>query len=268
MSDRFGPFNVAPRVIQRSTNFVDLLVRDRPGTDMYRLWGANSVNNAYGNPTGSGVAGTGPTMMMTVPKGQMGQSASVVRRGWRVEESRKGQTSFQFDPDDYVVPAVPPPFVGDYAPNYVRLQENRAGAWLASAGPVDPGLILAGPILIIPPARFYGESVAGTLNFTGIAPVGTGSSMGELPMFDPSLQSPQPMHIIFPKTCTNILVTPQEAGKTLLMSFGLDDPMITVQDSNPFTMDSSRGIKEIVLAAKDAACPFNIHVVMGHMIEA
>jgi len=261
----YGPFDVAPRIIQRSTNFIDLIVRNRPGTDMYRLWGAKSVNEAYGNLATSGVGVIDPTLMMTVIRDTMGKSASVVRRGWQVEESRKDQSSFQFDMDDYLTPAIPAPFRGDDFPVYVRLQENRAGAWVAVAGPVNNGKPVMGPILVVPPAVFYGESVAGTLNITGIAPANTGCANGEPPVVDLSVQTPTPMHIIFPKTCTHVLVTPQTEGKAILMSFGLGDPMIEIQNSNPFLPDSSQGIHEIILAANTDAAPFSIHAVMAHV---
>jgi len=261
-----GPFDIAPRIIQRATNFVDLLVRDRPGTDRYRLWGAKSVDEAYGNLTGSGVGTIDPTEMMVVMRERMGQSRSVIRRDWRCEENRKGMTSFQFDPDDYVVPMIPPPFRGDDFPVYVRLQESRGGQWLAVPGtlPINPNVPIMGPILVVPPVGFYGESISGNLNIAGTAPEGTGCLSGNPPLIDVSLQTPTPMHIILPKTCTNILITPQEAGKALLVSFGLSDPMIEIQDTSPFTMDSSRGIHEIILAANTDATTFTIHAVMAH----
>lgn len=262
-----GPFDVSPRILQRSTGFTDLIVRNRPGTDMYRLWGAKNVNEAYGNIVGSGVGTIDPTAMMDVLRDTLGQSPTVVKRGWHIEESRRGQTSFQFDVEDYVVPAIPPPFRGDEYPVYIRLQENRAGQWLTVSGPVNHGKPILGPILAIPPAIFYGESVGGTMNMVGIAPAGTGCVQGQPPVVDLTLQVPPPMHIIFPKTITNILVSPQEAGKSVLMSFGLDDPMIEIQNTIPFTMDSSRGIHEIVIAADSVATMVTIHIVCAHVMN-
>ena len=265
MNNIYGPFDVAPRVVQRSTNLIDLIIQNRPGTDMYRLWGAKSVDDAYGNLTGSGVGTVDPTLMMTTMKDTIGQSPSIISRRVQCEENRRGQTSFQFDMDDFVAPAVPPPFRGDDFPVYVRLQEYRAGVWTSVVGPVNNGHPILGPILVVPPVNFYGQSISGTLNIAGTAPVGTGCTQGEPPLVDLSVQTPTPMHIVLPKTCTNILITPQTAGKAILVSFGLHDPMIEIQNSYPFTMDSSRGIHEIILAANTDAAPFTIHAVMAHL---
>lgn len=267
MTNLYGSFDVAPRIVQRSTNLIDLVVRDRPGTDMYRLWGAKSVNDAYGNLVASGVGAVNPTLMMTVMRDTLGQSPSVVRNVVQVEENRRGMTSFQFDMDDYVAPAVPPPFRGDNFPVYVRLQENRLGQWQSVAGPVNNGLPILGPTLVIPPVDFYGKSGGGTLIITGTAPTGTGCSIGEPPVVDLTVQTPIPMHIIFPKTCSSIRITAETDGKTVLMSHGLNDPMLPVENSDPVGWDDdiNRGINEVVLAGLTDAAPFTIYAVMAHV---
>jgi len=263
MSNRFGPFNVAPRILQRSTNFVDLVIRDRPGTDMYRLWGAPSVNDAYGNPTGSGVGGTGGQILMTAYRGSIEQSQSLVPRGVQVGgENRKGHTTFQFNPDDFVIPAIPPNFNGDETPNYVRIQEHRAGAWLESAGPVDPGLPTQGPILIIPEPRFYGRPAIAPITFTATAPTGTGCTLGYPPVFDPTMQTPNPMHIVFPRMAGNIVINANDDGKALLVSYGPGSPMMAVTYQNPVNQghDYGVGVSEIVIAAKTVAAPFTVQI--------
>lgn len=252
----YGPFNVAPRIIQRSTNFIDLMVRNRPGTNMYRLWGANNVNDAYGPLVGAGVSAISPTAMMTVIKDGVGQSLSVVRRNWRVEESRRGQTTFQFDMDDYVTPAVPPPFQPDEFPVFVRLQENRAGQWLTVAGPVNNGAPILGPMLYVPPVSWYGRMGTQTVTIYGIAPAGTGCALGQYPVVDTTVQTPLPMHFLLPKV-SSFKIIALEAGKSLLFSSGLNGQMVTVTPDNPLQFDDSlHGINEVVLAGMGAPAPF------------
>jgi hypothetical protein len=237
---------------------------------MYRLWGAKSVNDAYDELFGIGVGGTGPTAMQTIPKDTMGQSATVIRRNWHVEEVRKDQTSFQFDPDDYVTPAIPPPFRGDDFPVYVRLQEHRAGQWLAvPAGAVhNANEPIRGPILVVPSVNFFASSVSGSISFAGIAPAGTGCTSGNPPVVDSTVQTALPMHIIFPKTCSSIRITAEVSGKTVLISRNLYEPMIPIQNTNPFQLDddSNRGINEIVLAASVEAASFTIYATMAHVM--
>ena len=122
----YGPFEARIGYLQRAPHFVDLITRHRPGTTAIRLWGARTLNDAYGNLVGSGVGGTGPTLMMTANAGQKVQSRSVaLRRTEFVEESRKGHTTFQFDIVDFLNPVAPQPFGTDEEVLFCRIQEYR-----------------------------------------------------------------------------------------------------------------------------------------------
>lgn len=263
MADVFGPFNVAPRIVQRSTNFVDLIARNRPGTDQYRLWGSPTVDDAYGNLAGSGVGGAGPSEMLTVFRDRMAQSISVIRRGWRVEESRRGQSSFQFDPDDFLDPTLTAPFNGDAYPMFVRVQEYRGGQWLAVplGVPLNPGTPILGPILLVPPVDFYGRMGTAVITLQGIAPAGTGCTPGAFPVIDATLQTPLPMHILLPKV-SSFKLTALAAGNNLLFASNLHDSMIQVNPDAPLQFDDSlHGLSELVLAAEGAAASFSFTAV-------
>lgn len=252
MSDTYGPFNVRPGILDRATNFVDFLVRNRPGTSGYRLWVAKSVEDAYGTVANSGLAGSGGTALLSVPTGGIGQSPLVVRRGWRVEENRRGQTSFQMDPEDVSI--------GDDTTYYARLQEERAGVWNAvSAGAVlNANYPIRGPIMVVFPAAFHSAS-ASVASLQVKAPKGTTCAAYAPPFIDPTVQVPLPLHLVLPKPANTVTITNLNAagGEGLLVSYGLGQPMMLVAAGSTSIPTgggySQPGVREIILAANVGA---------------
>jgi len=266
MSDTFGPFNVRPGVLQRSTNFQDLVLRQREGTTAYRLWVSPTIEDAYGTLANSGLAGTGGTNMLEVAKGSLGMTDGPRVRGWRVEESRRGQTSFLVDPRD-----VP---LSDDVVIYHRVQEQRMGNWLAVPGAaiLNPNTPISGPILVVPPAPFF-AAAASVLSLQSIAPLMTGCTAGALPVVDETVQTPLPMHLVFPRPASTIIVRNLSVGDTLLVSFGLGMPMIEVAPGEATIPTGGGyalpGVREIVVASwvqGQDAVPFSVEATIGMQV--
>lgn len=265
----YGPFSTRVGILQRSPNFIDLMVRNRPDVSAYRLWGAPTIDDAYGALVGSGLGGTGGTAIIEANINTIAQSPSVQSR-WRVEEVRRGTTSFQIDIEDYVAPAVlpgPPPFGPDDDFLFVRVQERRrTTGWLhVPAGAVNnANWPIKGPILVVPPATFFGMAGA-ALSMQGTAPAGTGSTVGNPPVVDETVQDPLPMHLVSPRPITSISVRNIDPTEDLLVSWGLGMPMTLVTAGNSFDIFGIPGVTEIVLAALSpggsvgfAGCAFSI----------
>jgi hypothetical protein len=268
MGETYGPFNVRCGVLQRSTNFVDLVVRQRPGTTAFRLWGSTSLAEAYGTLTGSNIAGSGGVNLLEAPVGGMAQSATVIRRNWRVEENRRGQTSFQFDSADYLTGLAP--FPTDDQIVYLRVQEKRGGVWTAITGAIDNGIPIRGPILIVPNPAAYGQAAA-VLSLQTNAPTGTTCVAGTVPVVDPTVQIPLPMHIVMPRPAATLTITNQHAQDDLLVSFGLDQPMFIVGPGATSIPTgggfSLAGVRELVVASNTGdVIPFSIEMVIANEV--
>jgi hypothetical protein len=262
MSDFLGPFNVRPGILERSTRLIDLVTRHRNGTTALRLYGAPTLEDAYGTMAGSGLAGSGGTVFLEVRAGGLGQTPTV-SKSWSVLENRKGHTSFQVNLED--IPGSPP----DAALWYVRLQEQRGGVWLTSPGPVNPGFPIRGPILVVPYASFYGAS-ASVLSLQSLAPLGTGCLAGQLPVVDMTVQTSLPLHFVLPRPAASLILRNLSAGDDLLVSFGLGMPMLTVS-AGEVTVPTGGGyaqpgVREIVLATDPTAgavIPFSVEITFG-----
>jgi len=266
----YGPFEARVGIYMRATNFVDLTVRDQEDVTAWRLWGAPTLNDAYGDPVGSGVGGVWPTQMLQVEKGRMVASASVVRRGYAGlgPESRKGVSSFVYDPDDFLAPATPPPFLSDSETFYVRGQMRRRTGWaeVPIGAPNNGGRPILGPIVVIPTVQAMGLASLVTI-LSGTAPSGTGAVLGRAPIFDETFQAPMPMHVVFPRAVTNLSITnlADDADVALLVSFGFGQPWLPIfggmgnlSQWSPDTL--AGGTRELILATTAAAggCPFTI----------
>jgi len=257
MNTTFGPFDVRAGVVERASDYFDLMVHHRPGTQELRIRGAVSLNDAYGNLNASGVGGAGTVALMDVPVGQVGQTAYLNQTGRaRVEESTRGHTRFKFAFRDLV-----------YSPDaylFVRVQENRiaSGGWLICAGPVNLNWPIQGPITVIPPASWFGTGPIRHISLQGLAPGGTGFTAGVNPVLDMSVQLPLPMHIWLPAPITTGFINnlePAAGGDDLLYASSLGAPMTMIPAGGQIQME---GIgRQIVLAAVGAgAAAFRIDV--------
>jgi len=258
MNSSYGPFDTRVGVLQRAANFADLIVRHRLDTQMLRLWGARSINDSYGDPTGSGVGGTGGVQMLEARKGDIARSVSVIaRKAGMVEESRKGQTSFQLDIEDFLDPTGGGS-IGDFGPDeevfFVRLQERRSGRWLANpaGAAIDPNLPLRGPIAVVMNPYSYGGVVA-AISFEGTAPSNTGCTAGAAPVLDETQQVPTPMIISLPWSVTGGLIRNKEGAATLLMGYGLGRPMVEIAAGEALEIPFPGGAQQIVLARTTGA---------------
>ena len=267
----YGPFDARVGIWLRATKFVDLMVRDQPDVTGWRLWGAPTLDDAYGDPTGSGVGGVWPTQMLEVARGRMATSPSIVKRGFAglAADNRQNFSSFVYDPDDFLAPATPPPFLADSETSYVRAQMKRlAGGWAAVpiGAPLNAGRPILGPILVVPTVQ-SGGMASSVVNLMGTAPSGTGAVLGKAPIFDETFQAPVPMHIVLPKPINNITITnyADDGDTALLISFGLGQPWIPIfggmGNLSQLASDSlAGGSREILVATTAAAggCPFSI----------
>jgi len=260
------PFTTFPGIVQRSPNFIDLQVRDRPEVNATRLWGSENVTDAYGTLATSGLAGSGGTLFAEAERG-----TSFVSRTWArtplPEESRRGMMRYYFNPDDFVVPVVPPASLmpSDDAILFVRLQESHFafGGWLqvpASAA-LNKNLPILGPILAIPNPTFWAQRRP-ALSFGGVAPRNTGCVVGENPLIDEAVQIPPPLILELPRPAYLITISnTSAAGTDLLVSAGLGVPMGIVNGTTSVNFEG--GIRQIVLSGVAAAtCNFSIFAVI------
>ena len=263
----YGPFSTRARLLQRSTRLIDLVIRNRPGTTGYRIWGAQTLGDAYGTWATSGIAGSGGTMLLQTPAGRMAQSPTLLHAGRVVEESRKGLSSFQLDVEDHICTDVGP----DDHFLFVRVQEQRAGVWLVvdPAAPLNAGKAILGPILIVPTATQSGMA-SSVISLYGEAPLATTCLPGAPPIIDPSLQIPPPLHLVMYHPAGSVTIRNLSTNDALLVSFGFGMPMSVA----PKTVEmiptgggySRPGVPEIILAAEataGAVVPFGIEAVVG-----
>jgi hypothetical protein len=263
----YGPFSTRARLLQRSNRLADLIVRNRPGTTGYRIWVAKTMVDAYGTWATSGLAGSGGTMVLQAGAGRMAQSPTIMRSGRVVEESRRGLTSFQLDLEDHLGADVGP----DDHFHFVRVQEQRAGAWLEvpAGAALNPGNAVLGPILVLPTATQSGMA-ASVVSLYGEAPLATTCLPGDPPILDMALQVPPPLHLVFYAPAGSVTIRNLSNADSLLFSFGLGMTMALA----PKTVEviptgggySRPSVSEVVLAAEATAgsvVPFGIDVMIG-----
>lgn len=262
MSGSFGPFATRAGILQRSTDFFDVVVRNTPEMKRLRLWGAPTIDDSYGALVGSGLTGSGGSILMEADVGEIARSSSVVDR-WHVEESRRGQTSFLFDIQDF---GLTPGSIGsDDQYLFVRVQEMRktTNSWLQVAAGPNAGWDVKGPILIVPTALYFFGLGGASLTMPGTAPNGTGCTFGVIPNVDETVNSPLPLHLVFPRPLTSVQVRNIDAANDLLVSYGLGMPMTRIlQGGNDISIFGAPGITEMVLAGEGGTCTFSIEAVV------
>lgn len=262
-------------ISQRFPHLIDLVVRNAPLVTDYRLWVSRSLDDAYGTVANSGVSGSGGTAILETRAGKMAVSPSIVRRGSAiVEETRRGQTSFMFDPDDYAGPLpgpLPSNVPSDDEYMYVRVQEKRATTgWAAVDGGamLNAGMPLRGPILVVPDSFFFGRA-ASVISFAGTAPAGSACEVAKPPIYDPTGQKPMPMHIVFPRPMGSLTVRNMSDTESLLVCFGWGQPMVEVAKGDTILPTgggySLPGVSELFIAMKGdgAGCAFHLDGVIG-----
>lgn len=266
-----SPFSARVGLSRRSPHLLDLIVRNNPMVTDYRLWVSRSLDDAYGTVEDSGLSGSGGTMIMEAHTNRMAISPRIEQNGQAsVAEVRRGQTSFMFDVDDYIVPAGNVPSDGEYL--FARIQEKRlALGWAAvdAGAPKNSSMPIRGSILVVPDPSFYGHA-ASVFSLAGTAPAGSDCAAGSPPVIDQTVQKPMPMHIIFTRPMGSLTVRNTDGASTLLVSFGLGQPMVEVAAGSSILPTgggfSLPGVGEMVVAMKGpgAGCAFSLDGVMGH----
>lgn len=270
--NNLSPFVVRVGISQRSTHLTDLVVRHSPMVSDYRLWVAKTLNDSYGPVVDSGLFGTatGGDIVMTVRTGGLAQSPGISRRGAAsTAEVRRGQTSFILDQEDYMTVSGNVPSDDEYM--FARVQENRkTTGWAAVPGTAvkNANMPIRGSILVVPNPGFYGHA-SSVLSLYGLAPAGSDCAIGVPPVIDATVQKPMPMHIVFPRPMGSLTVRNVDAGNSLLVSFGMGQPMIEVAKGDTILPTgggySLPGITEIILAMDGAGggCKFSLDGVIG-----
>jgi hypothetical protein len=132
--------------------------------------------------------------------------------------------------------------------------------FLVVNGPVDIGEPKLGSIYVVPPPIFFGQPQPG-ITLAGTAPDGTGAVAGSVPPFDPDMQAPNPMHIVFPRWTASCFVN-NTGGNTLLCSTGWGLPMLSAGPTED-AIEFGGGVKELVLASSGGATTFDIYAVVA-----
>jgi hypothetical protein len=245
--------------MERRAHLIDMMVRDEPGVSALQFYGAKTIDDAYGNPTGSLVGGAGAIPMFTVLSSRQFRSPSIVNRRWSwYGENLKNTSRVAFDPSDYVGD------VGTELPSdeeiwFVRVQESRpaAGGFLEVQGAVDTGDPKLGSIYVVPTPIFFGQPGPG-LTLQGTAPAATTAVAGAVPPIDLDMQVPNPMHLVFPRRTAACFVNCTSG--TLLVSTGWGDPLIEVAATED-SVELGGGVKELVLAGSGGAAIFSIYTI-------
>jgi len=242
-----NPFFTYAGLQGRSPHVVHLGWQNDPIVLGYQVWGHRTVNDAYGNPVGSGVLGAGPVAMFQVDRDGAFRSPTLRRRKTgQIIGSTRGQTHAAFDPEDYVA-ALPP----DNQWMFLRTQENRIGTGLLTIAGADPCL---GPIYCTPPAEFFGMRRP-VFTLQGTAPSATFCIRKYPPVWneDLSVTDPRPMYLVFPRQLTEFTLRNLGADPIVVAL----DPLQLMRMVSPgesFVLTSgSATVKGIVLASNGAA---------------
>ena len=251
-----GPFQDTPQLVERTTNLIDLMMRNDPAIPAWRLYQHRTLNDAYGNPAGvgganSGVGGAGPVEVLIVERDRSFWSPTIQRNGrGMVEENRRGQTRIVWDPDDYAGVDEP----ADDEVRFLRLQEQQInGIWRTVVGLVNNGDPVLGPIFIVPNPIFFGTNIP-ILNVSGTAPANTGSTDGSVPVVNEDSQLPNPMHVVLPRPTSSITISNHSGADELLVSFGLGQIMSSVDPGDEATIFGA-AMKDVVVASSDNGGP-------------
>lgn len=135
-----------PFLVDRYPGVIQMALTNRAAVASYRFGAANTLDTAF----------AGATSLADVRKGTSFRSPTLVASALnRCADSRKGQTRFSVDMNDYASATV----AGDAATSYFRVSEiNHAGT-----------VLTPGPILVVPPP-YFNTSPYRTLALTGTAP--------------------------------------------------------------------------------------------------
>lgn len=216
---------LAPRIMERTTNLIDLMIPWTPGITQYRILGHSTLQGAF----------TAPDTIFDVAARTSFASPSVLARNHfhQQDELRNTQvTRVRFDLNDYSLPSNDIPTDGFIL--YLRLQ-----AFSQALG----GFLPAGTIVPIPAAVSYGSQKL-HVTLAGVSPIVAGIARGD--------NVPDgAMCIMLPGVADVLDIANQDAGNTLLYAFGEGDSLAELDSGVSQDFDGSR-IKYIYLVSTAA----------------
>lgn len=240
MNLNLAGYDLAPELLGRAADHLDVLVRNRPDHVSVRLLVAGAVEDLYGNPAGSGIAGT-PANQRVLPDvfpGRGYATRSVAARAQvAMQELTRDHARFMLDPQD-----LSPPLLRSEQ-LYLAAQQVRA------TGPAltDAKTPVLGPILVVPSPTTL-AAIKPPVMLECLVPGGTKGKAGASPAsaLDPSQATAAPP-LALAMWQQLFAVTLRCLGpETLLYSLGWGDPYVEVAVGD--SVDLRTSIKYLLLA--------------------
>lgn len=257
----YSPYTHYAGITERKPGLVDLQIRNLQDVRSWRVWASSNLNNIYGNPDGSSVAGdeTARKFILEVQKNNWYVSPSCRRWRGTLHETIRGIARALFNVHDFIVPASPQPLPTDEEVLFVRLQQNRltTGPITVTGGPNDGDPVL-GPILIVPTATFFGI-LNPIVTAYGTAPTNTNGVAGKTPLSTLDLNQQvyaPPMAIVFPRPTSAFNLT-NLTNVDILYSYGWEFPY-AVLPANGQTGVQEGSIKELIIASRTTVANFSL----------
>ena len=221
------------QLIERSPGFVDLAIRNRASVASYIIGGQVTLDGAY----------AGVTTMLTIRTGATFRSKTLRRNNQnRVEESNRGLTRIQYDPNDYASVTLP----GDGVVGFIRVVEvDHAGTSLP-----------AGSILVVPPAGYL-KAGKSTIFLSGTAP-DVGSPGNGLP-------SENSMWIELPRFLEEVRVY-NDGAKDIYISPGIGFPEMGIPAGTSVQI-KEHGTNELLLRAEGGTSAFRFQGVLINGVQ-
>lgn len=190
--------------MNRSKNFVDLMLRENSEIYKFRLSAAKNLNDAYGNLFG--VTGAGTVELFEVVAGTTFKSRSVAKRNFYYSEKTNQQTRLFFDLDDYPNIALPK----DDEICFLRIEpfSKLTNSYLPKSA-----------IAILPYPNFYAVP-SPILPLTGSAP-GVVATAGSLPTSDA-------LRINLPSRARSMTLINHSTVSSIFISFGVGLPYMEI----------------------------------------
>ena len=237
-------YDLAPELLQRLPPYLDILVRNRPDHVAVRLMVAQSVEDLYGNPAGSGISGA-PTNRRVLPDMMPGRRTAT-RSTWHVAQFAAQEQTKDFSRILLGLEDLDPPIPsGEQV--YLAVQQVR---------PTGPALTAAttpilGPILAVPSVRTLAEARPSLL-VQCLAPGNTRGKAGASPASTLDLpQAAAPPPLVLAAWQQQQAVTIRNFGPDpLLYTFGWGDPYVEVSAGDHVELRTS--VKYVILAGAGA----------------
>lgn len=242
-----NPFLSRMRLLSRTMKFLELTSTKSPLVGGFKVFASNTINNAYGNPSTSGVSGAGASELFTVAQDGLYVSKSFSRQ--YLSPSARQRTQALFSLEDFMAPGLNLPFTADWV--FLRTQEQFLDGSFRS---LTDGTTraLQGPIHCIPSMEVYG-SRSSPFTQTLTAPLGTGCTEGALPLYllDMGDITPRPMTLHFARPIRKLEIRNTSADD-ILYAVSENDPMLTIP-AGDLRLYTGGDVSTLILASSGAA---------------